>query len=104
MYPALVELVERTAAKTGRHIDAMADGLRGEIAEVKRHSDVIAEGLRGEIRLVAEAVVATNERLDARIDDLRNEMREGFADVRAMIGASYRDLDRRVTRLESGAG
>jgi hypothetical protein len=81
----------------------MGAGLRGEMAELKRHTDVVAEHLRGEIQLVAEAVVATNERLDRRFDDLRRELKEEFADVRAMIRVSYRDLDRRVTTLESGA-
>ena len=115
MDPALVELIERTAAETRRQMEAgfgllrgemsaMRGELRGEIGEVKRHADVIAEDLRDEIRLVAEGLVATNERLDRRIDGLRSDMKEEFADVRAMIRVSYRDLDQRVTRLESGAG
>ena len=124
--PALVELIERTAAETRRHVEAalgvlggelrgemsglrgemsaMRDELRGDIADVKRHAEVIAEDLRDRIRLVAEGVVATNERLDRRIDDLQKEMKAGFADVRAILRVSYRDLDGRVTRLESGAG
>ena len=127
--PALVELIERNAADTRRHLDAalgvvrgemsglrgemsglrdelrgemsaLGDQLRGEIVDVKRHSEVIAEDLRDRIQLVAEGVVTANE----RIDGLRGEMQEGFADVRAMIRVSYHDLDRRVTHLESGAG
>ena len=135
--PALIELIERTAEATRRHVDvslgvlrgemsglgdglrgemavmrdglrgemsALRDDLRGEIGEVKRHAEVIAEDLRDRIQLVAEGLMATNERLDRRIDGLRSEMKEEFADVRAMIRVSYRDLDQRVTRLESGAG
>lgn len=65
--------------------------------EIKRHFNVVAEGLRSEIRTVAEAQIATNERLDrieARIAD-------EFSEVRAMIRLSFGELDRRISSLEA---
>jgi hypothetical protein len=55
---------------------------------------VVVEGLRHEIQLVAEGVVGANERLDA----FRAEVAQEFKDVRALLGSSYRDLDRRIRK------
>jgi hypothetical protein len=71
--------------------------LKEESEKTRRHFDVVAEGLRSEIRLVAEGVMATNERLDRHADTMQAE----FAEVRAMIKFSYSELDRRVGHLES---
>jgi len=54
--------------------------------ETRRHMDVVGESLRDEIRLLAEGIIANQERIDA----------ERVARERAEAG-----LDRRVTRLEA---
>jgi chromosome segregation ATPase len=65
--------------------------------EIKRHFNVVAEALRSEIRTVAEAQLATNERLDR----IEARMAEEFAEVRAMIRLSFGELDRRISSLEA---
>src|SRR5438067_12524325 len=109
MDPALTELAERVAAETRRHFDVVVGEVRAEVVETRRHSedvaaetrrhfDVVAESLRSEVRLVAERVSALGERFER----FRLEVKEEFAEVRAMIRLSYAELDRRLRALESG--
>ena len=74
-------------------IRAVDEVLRGEIRDVKRHSDVIAESLRSEIRLVAEGVVGLDQKFTLEFMKVREEIGE----VKGLLVASYRDLDRRLS-------
>jgi hypothetical protein len=65
--------------------------------ETRHYFDVVADGLRNDIRKVAEAEVATTE----RIDRLEQKMDGGFADLRrdiAGIIVAFKGRDRRVRR------
>jgi archaellum component FlaC len=76
-------------------IQGVREDLRVEIHEVKRHSDVVAESLRSEIRLVAEGVAGLDEKFTQEFVNVRTEIREQIGDVKSLLEASYRDLDRR---------
>jgi hypothetical protein len=64
--------------------------------ETRRHFDVVADGLRDDIKKVAEAQVATTE----RIDRLERKMDSGFADIRrdvaGIIDIAFKRRDRRI--------
>ena len=66
------------------------------VREEVRHLGVRIEGLESTIQTVAEGVVGNNERLDA----FRGEVAREFKEVRETMQLHYRDLDRRVSRLE----
>jgi len=72
-----------------------------EVEEIKRHFDVVAERVEARVRVVGEAVSAVDAKIDREVGALRDELREGFDEVKAMIKFSYAELDRRVTSLES---
>ena len=60
-------------------------GTRGAADETRRHMDVVAEDLRGEIRQVAEGVMMANERidrLDAKVELYHAENKEDFDAIR----------------------
>ena len=116
----IVELREHTdegLQELREHTDAGLQELRGGLQEVrgdlqelrrdawswvddaKRHFEILVEDVRGDVRLVAEGVVAVNE----RVDRLEIRMDERFEETNALIRLSYRDLDRRVTTLEGSA-
>jgi hypothetical protein len=79
-------------------IHGVREDLRLEIHEVKRHSDVVAESLRSEIRLVAEGVAGLDEKFTQEFVNVRAEMREQSDDLKALVRASYADLDRRIPK------
>lgn len=56
--------------------------LDANAAENRRHFDLVAEGLRSAIRVVAEGVINVSEKLAREADDIRGEMRQGFAEMR----------------------
>jgi len=72
-----------------------------ELEEIKRHFGVVAEDLRADIRAVAEAVAAHREEFRREIEDVRTEVRAGFAAVKTFVRLAVGDLNRRVGKLES---
>ncbi len=71
--------------------------------EIKRHFNVVAESLRSDVRTVADAVAATNERLDrfeARVAEEFARVAVEFGEVKAMIRLSFGQLDQRIRTLE----
>ena len=66
--------------------EAILEHINASASETRRHFDVVAESLRSDIRLLAEGLVA----LDQKTDRLQNELREEFARV-----------DRRFLHLEA---
>ncbi len=71
--------------------------------EIKRHFNVVAESLRSDVRMVADAVAATNERLDrfeAKVAEEFARVAEELGEVKAMIRLSFGQLDQRIRTLE----
>lgn len=69
---------------------------KGEVEEIKRYFGVVAEGLEHKIQLVAEGIANVDEKLER----FRQEVKEGFKEVKAMIKFSYAELDRRIRTVE----
>jgi len=82
----------------GTEIRGVREELRSEIRDVKRHTDVVAESLRADIRLVAEGVAGLDEKFTKEFVNVRTEMREQSDDLKALIRASYADLDGRIPK------
>jgi hypothetical protein len=94
--------IDAATVEMRRHFDSAVEEMRSQAVETRRHFDVVAEGLRADIRLVAGGVVSLSERVDRVEENLRQEIRLTRSDLTALITVSYRDLDRRVRRLEGG--
>lgn len=69
---------------------------REEMEEIKRYFGVVAEGLERKVQQVVEGV--TN--LDEKLERFRQEVADGFKEVKSMIKLSYAELDRRRTMIE----
>jgi len=76
---------------------------RTQSEETRRHFEIVAESLRSDLRLVAEGLDALREDLGGKIEATRREAAAGIAEVKSLLRLSYRDLDRRVVRLEETA-
>jgi hypothetical protein len=77
-------------------IDARFDQVDARIDSVRRELGTMIENTQAEIRVVSEGVATANR----RIDGLTLEIDRQFRDLRSDIDLRYRELDRRVTRLE----
>ncbi len=62
--------------------------------ETRDHFDIVAAALRDDLKKLAEAQVATTE----RIDRLEQKMDRGFAEVRGDIAALVQTLGKRRRR------
>jgi hypothetical protein len=62
-----------------------------------RHTRVLVEGLNSNIRLLAEAVIGTNE----RIDFFRADTTAGFEEIKGRVGMIQETLVPRVKTLEN---
>jgi len=65
--------------------------------EIKRHFGVVAESLRSDIRQIAEGHATIRNELQ----DLRNEFKDEFKEMRALMRLSFSQLDQRIVTLES---
>jgi hypothetical protein len=104
----LKRLIEETGAATHRRFDEAVGELRQEnvatrqhfddvASDMRRHFDVTVEDFRHQVQLVAEGVDSViNERVDGLISDIKNE----FAETKAMMKFSFSDVDRRLRSLE----
>ena len=105
-YHELVEFLGRQFAAVGDRFTGVEGRLTGveerltRVEERLTRVEVFAEENRHLIQAVAEGV--TN--VDRKVDTLREEMIERFAEQRELMERTYRHLDERVTRLESGRG
>jgi hypothetical protein len=86
---ALKRLIEGSAAETRTQMHAQA-------TETRRLFGEVVENLDTKFELVAEGFST----VVARVDRMENTMKEGFAEVKAMITFSHADLDRRLRTLE----
>jgi ubiquinone biosynthesis protein UbiJ len=67
------------------------------IEELKRHFGVITESLRSDIRQIAEG----HANIQQELHDHREEMRDEFKEMRAILRLSFSQLDQRIRALES---
>jgi hypothetical protein len=85
-------------------LDGKVDALPGQVTvtakETRRHFEVVAEDLRHDLQGLAEGIEGLDSRADARTDAFRVELKQEIGEVRTLVTASYRELDRRLTRLE----
>jgi hypothetical protein len=75
---------------------AMESRLGERIEETKRHSGVLAEDLHHKLDLVVEG----QQFLRQQITDVRSDMDSQTRETRVLLQLSYRDLNKRVERLE----
>lgn len=68
-----------------------------QVEEIKRHFGVVAEALRSDIRQIAEG----HSGLRRDIQDLREEFRDEFKEMRALMRLSFSQLDQRMRTLET---
>jgi chromosome segregation ATPase len=93
-------LEQLTQDVTQLHRDVATLGLRVDALERRvRDNGILLEALRDDVRLIAEGHVLLNQ----RVDNYRSEADTQRAII-ALLQTSYRDLDRRLTRLEERAG
>jgi ubiquinone biosynthesis protein UbiJ len=91
-----VGVLRQENVETRRHFDEAVAELRQENVETRRHFDVTTEDFRHQVQQVAEGVDIVNERVDRLSRDMKNE----FAESRAMVQISYSELTRRLSSLE----
>jgi archaellum component FlaC len=63
-----------------------------QVEEGVRHTQVLVEDVRSDVRLLAEGVSS----FDGKLDAVRLELKEEIGEVRSLLEASYRDMDRRI--------
>jgi uncharacterized small protein (DUF1192 family) len=68
-----------------------------QLEEIKRHFGVVAEALRGDMRQIAEGHSVIRHELQ----DMRNEFRDEFKEMRSLMRLSFAQLDQRIGTLES---
>lgn len=68
-----------------------------QVEEVKRHFGVVAESLRSDIRQIAEG----HSGIRREIQGLREELRDEFKEMRALMRLSFSQLDQRIHTLET---
>lgn len=82
-----------------RIVDDRVQGLDDRVQSLDervRYDGVLLEALRDDIRQLAEAHLL----LDGRVERYRQENDAAHHEILALLRTSYRDLDRRVSRLE----
>lgn len=65
--------------------------------EIKRHVEVVAEALRSDVRQVVEGHAVIRR----EILEFRQELKDEFAEVRALMRLSSSQLDHRLKTLET---
>ena len=87
-----VAALHQGLAMLGRRVDSLDQRVQA--------NGVLLEALRDEVRQIAEAYVL----LDQRVERFRVENDAAHREILALLHTSYRELDRRLTRLEERAG
>lgn len=68
-----------------------------QVEEIKRHFGVVAEALRSDVRQIAEG----HSVIGHELRQMRNEVREEFKEMRALMRLSFSQLDQRIRTLET---
>jgi len=63
-----------------------------QVEEIKRHFGVVAEALRSDLRQIAEG----HSGIQREIHELREEFRDEFTEMRALMRLSFSQLDQRI--------
>ncbi len=79
----LREEIHASAAEVRREL---REDIHASAAETRRHFDVVAEGMLSKVQLVAEGLVAVDEKIERFHDEVRRE---------------FKKVDRRLLRLEA---
>jgi uncharacterized small protein (DUF1192 family) len=95
--PFLISLAEIAVAFLGRSVYTWRPMNAEQMEEIKRHFGVVAESLRSDIRQIAEGHATIRHELQG----LRNEFRDEFKEMRALMRLSFSQLDQRISALES---
>jgi uncharacterized small protein (DUF1192 family) len=70
---------------------------RAEPATIAFHFGVVAEALRSDVRQIAEGHSVIRHELQ----EMRNEFRDEFKEMRALMRLSFAQLDQRIGTLEA---
>ncbi len=68
-----------------------------QVEEIKRHFGVVTEALRSDIRQIAEG----HSSFGHELQQMRDEVREEFKEMRALLRLSFSQLDQRIRTLET---
>lgn len=68
-----------------------------QVEEIKRHFGVVAEALRSDIRQIAEG----HSGIRHELQEIRDEFRDEFKEMRALLRLSFSQLDQRIRTLET---
>ena len=71
-----------------------------DMEQLKRHFSVVAEGLRHDLQHVAEG----HQVILAQVQQFREDVKEEFKEVRALLKFSFAELDHRIQSLETDVG
>ena len=71
-----------------------------DMERLKRHFSVVAEGLRHDLQQVAEG----HQVILAEVQLFREDVKEEFKEVRALLKFSFAELDHRIQSLETDIG
>ncbi len=112
-YQELAEFIAVRFDRNDKRFDSMDERLRRVeiLGEENRHQiQIVAEGVSG----VAEGLSGVAQGLSGvaegvsgnalKLEAFRSEVAAEFQDIRELIGTSYLELNRRMTRLEEDRG
>lgn len=68
-----------------------------QVEEIKRHFGIAAEALGGKIRPIAE----DHSGIRHEVQEIRDEFRDEFNEMRALMRLSFSQLDRRIRTFET---
>jgi len=68
-----------------------------QVEEIKRHFGILAEALRSDIRQVAEG----HSGIGRELQEIRNEFRDEFREMGALMRLSFSQLDERIRTHET---
>jgi uncharacterized small protein (DUF1192 family) len=68
-----------------------------QVEEIKRHFGVVVEALRSDIRQIAEG----HSGISHELQEMRDEFRDEFKEMRALMRLSFSQLDQRISTLET---
>jgi archaellum component FlaC len=81
-------------------IDEQFAGVDARFTSMRTYMDVRFERLEETTRILADGLLAVDRKIDRVADAIRGDI----ADLKTVVTASYRKLDRRVTALERRRG
>jgi hypothetical protein len=96
------EKIDGLRGEMSEKIDGLrgeVDGLREETRTESRQTQVMIEGLRSDLQVLAEGIMANDEKAQVRHAELILEIDK----VKVSIAPYYQNLDKRMGRLEEWA-